>query len=163
MSDDASYADLLAALRKDLRLDLSNLEIPPVTWYSLAPFMLNNWVLYSSVDATFPDAQFCKDQWGFVHLRGLVRNTAAYTYGAATATPFQLPAGYRPTDTSVTVSNNAEFFICYGIDGGGHNLAVRLDVRKDGTAVLATDVTGLGNGTAGGWVDLSAVTFEGGR
>lgn len=51
--------------------------------------LLNSWVTY---DATiFYPAQYYKDRYGWVHLRGLIKN------GTLNADLFTLPTGYKPT------------------------------------------------------------------
>lgn len=51
----------------------------------IAPTLINSWVNYGS---GFNIAGYIKDIFGFVHLRGLVRNGSGVI--------FTLPAGYRP-------------------------------------------------------------------
>lgn len=51
--------------------------------------MQNSWVSYDTT--VFYPAQYYKDRYGWVHLRGLVKN------GTLNADLFTLPAGYRPT------------------------------------------------------------------
>jgi hypothetical protein len=55
-------------------------------WTAISSF-LNSWVNQGS---TFQVAGYLKDPFGFVHLRGVVKN------GTANTPAFQLPAGFRP-------------------------------------------------------------------
>lgn len=63
---------------------------PTITW--TAPSLLNSWVNYG---APYFNAGYYKDALGFVHIRGLVKSGSS-----STANVFQLPAGYRPANTT---------------------------------------------------------------
>lgn len=60
------------------------------TWQS--PSLSNSWVAYGGA---YAPAGYVKDNAGFVHLRGAVKNGSA-----ANAVMFTLPAGFRPAYTS---------------------------------------------------------------
>jgi len=77
----------------------------------IAPTLLNSWVNYGS---GFENAGYWKDAFGYVHLRGLVKN------GTITAAIFTLPAAYRPSNAQIfaTVANDA--FARVTIDTAGN-------------------------------------------
>jgi hypothetical protein len=62
--------------------------------------MLNAWAFYGG---GYNDPGYFRDQWGIVHLRGLIKS------GALGSSAFSLPVGYRPTADSLfaCVSNLA--------------------------------------------------------
>lgn len=74
---------------------------PTVTW--IAPTLLNSWVNYNTT--SFDAAGYYKDQFGYVHLRGMI-STGTTTVGTVI---LNLPAGYRPFKNKyfTTVSNSA--------------------------------------------------------
>jgi hypothetical protein len=69
----------------------------------IVPTLLNGWINYTSGSSTTPVSYF-KDDFGFVHLRGFIKNGTA-TQGTVF---FILPIGYRPLISlnPATVSNN---------------------------------------------------------
>ena len=73
----------------------------------VTPTMLNSWVAYDVGGGTnFGGAQYYKDSLGMVHLRGLVKN-GTITTGTSL---FNLPAGYRPSQTTIFVTNSNNAF-----------------------------------------------------
>ncbi len=93
------------------------------TWQDVS--FQNSWVNFGSGTN---DAQYCKDSFGFVHLRGVVKS------GTVATTIFQLPAGYRPSanERMDCVSNDAQGRIHIGSGGNvqltvGSNAWVSLD------------------------------------
>lgn len=120
------------------------------TWYGLS--YAASWSDYNPTGPWQP-GQYCIDQLGFVHLRGLVQKTAAYSAGETLAT---LPAGYRPADN--------EMFTCYADDSNMSVFVARVDVYPSGAILAATNATPEYS-TPGnmGWLSLSGITFEQGN
>jgi hypothetical protein len=58
----------------------------------ITPTLLNSWANFSE---TLSSAQFYKDNFGVVHIKGVVK------FGASGTTIFTLPTGYRPSQTRV--------------------------------------------------------------
>lgn len=77
----------------------------------ITPTMLNGWVNYSS---TFQYAGYRKDEYGMVHIRGLVKSGTV-----PDSVVFTLPVGYRP-------ANNHIF------SADGNSVIERVDVNPDG-------------------------------
>lgn len=100
----------------------------------IAPTLLNGWVNFG---AGFAAAGYMKDQFGFVHLKGMVKS------GTVGTVIFTLPAGYRPAETQIFIvqSNN------------GADVLARIDISNNGNVTL----------TSGGttWVALNGITFLG--
>lgn len=89
--------------------------------------------------------QYMKDSLGFVHLRGLAKNsTAAANTNTVNALIFTLPAGYRPAQTMRVMGIIADAF-------------GEVDVKNDGTVVLAGTSSVPTGGT--GWVSLNHIIF----
>lgn len=67
----------------------------------ITPTLLNGWVAYDT--AIYATAQYYKDKFGIVHLRGMIKS------GTIGTTAFTLPLGYRPIkrEFAPTVSNGA--------------------------------------------------------
>ena len=64
-------------------------------WHDIAPTsFLNTW---TNVGGAYETAGYEKDDLGFVHLKGWVRDTSYAAY----ASMFVLPSGYRPDSTLV--------------------------------------------------------------
>lgn len=104
----------------------------PEAWHTIGaagePAFANGWVNFGGSDQV---AQFRKDAFGMVHVRGIVKNG---TVGLAI---FQLPAGYRPlTQQRFAVpSNNAFGYAQAASDGNvslqvGSNAWAQLDTMK---------------------------------
>lgn len=81
------------------------LEVPVEEWIMVgvdgAPAFLNSWVNYDASDGG-RNVGFYRDPFGFVHLKGLLRN------GSVGSAAFALPLGYRPEGTmrQPTISND---------------------------------------------------------
>lgn len=76
----------------------------------VAPTLLNGWANHSE---WFPAAGYMKDELGFVHLTGLVRDgTAAHI--------FTLPAGYRPSKYTMFPVVAADAYGTVGIEVDGN-------------------------------------------
>ena len=85
--------------------------------------------------------QYMKDTLGFVHIRGLAKNTGGSTLGLG-ATVFTLPSGYRPYEnTRIAVVNN---------DNWG-----QIEIKADGTVNLAANTSVVNNS----WISLSQGYF----
>jgi len=108
---DTSLVDAVLQLYQVLNnqgLDESNIAVKSIgadllktqqAWIDISEF-LNSWINYG---ALYANASYMKDSFGFVHLRGLIKN------GTVAAPAFTLPVGYRPAyqmDFTV-VSHNA--------------------------------------------------------
>ena len=84
----------------------------------IAPTLLNGWVNW---DSTNMPAGYVKDELGFVHLRGFIKN------GSLGVPAFYLPVGYRPNN------ENAQF-LAYSNDGT-NQIVGRIIVYRDGRVV----------------------------
>lgn len=110
----------------------------------IAPTLQNSWTNYSSISN---QAGYYRDQFGIVHLRGLI------TGGTTTVntTLFTLPSGYRPAYNQlfVTRASNAS----KTAEG-----AARVDVWSNGEVKIVTgDVASFGTGA---WVSLDGLHFS---
>ena len=95
-----------------------------------APPFENGWVNY---DSGWPPAAYWKDPFGFVHLRGLVKN------GTLGVPMFTLPPGYRPAFSShQIVASNSSWGMCHVLSSGVIQFSV-------------------GSNT---WVDLASIRFR---
>jgi hypothetical protein len=113
--------------------DVNNLIVSTpadaIEWHSLV--LANSWVTYSG---TFEDPSYCKDNNGFVHLRGLLKDGSA-----ADAVMCTLPPGFRP---SRQINFNA--------------------IANDASCKLVIKANGEVNAAAGGstaWTSISGVIF----
>lgn len=71
----------------------------------IAPTLLNSWVNYG---ATFPPAGYFKDNFGIVHLRGLIKD------GIIGSPAFVLPEGYRSINhLHFSVPSNNAYGDCF--------------------------------------------------
>lgn len=97
---------------------------------SITPTFTNSWVNYS---AGFADASYYKDQFGIVHLCGLIKS------GVMGSAAFTLPAGYFPAARELfgTMSDSS---------------IGRLDVLANGECI---PITGTNN-----WFSLSGISFR---
>lgn len=97
---------------------------PPTTLEWLPVTFENSWVNYGS---PWAEAAFAKDEQGFVHLRGLVKN------GTASTTMFTLPLGYRSA---------ADGSIIFVTHVGEPHAVGRIDVHSTGAVAHASGATG---------------------
>lgn len=106
----------------------------PPTWTEVTAFE-NSWVNYGSTNQT---AGYVKDAFGFVHIKGCVKNGS----GIPTVI-FTLPAGYRPTsnESFVVETTGSALGACF--------------VQTNGTVIAS-----YGGGTSYFW--LSGITFYAG-
>lgn len=127
--------------RGTLQGQIGNGEVvlAPVWWYSakaeprwIAPTLGNGWMNY---DGLFAPAGYMLDDYGVVHLRGLIRA------GTMSATIFTLPTGYRP--------NNTMEFPAVSFNTGNTG---RIDVTLTGNVIA--------NGGSNGYIDLGQVMFR---
>lgn len=98
------------------------------------PVFENGWVAYGGTHAV---PAFYKDQFGWVHVKGLIRNG---TMGVAA---FTLPVGYRP-------ASNLSFNVAGNYPGNADNHG-QVDVNSTGAVVPLRP----GNG----WMSLAGVSF----
>lgn len=103
-------------------------------WITVTSY-LGNWTAYEAgVNPTHPPLQYYKDEMGTVHVRGMIRGTAATSM-------FQFPVGYRPGKYGIysAISNNA---------------LARIDV----------DITGLmthsSGGTPSSWMSVAGISWR---
>lgn len=122
-----NYSD--PQLDEELRRLIQELALQPA-W--IAPTFTNAWVNFGGVQA--PVGYF-KDQFGLVHIRGMMQN------GVANAAAFTLPTGYRPV-----------YEESFGVVGSAG--ADRIIVQQNG--VVKTIATG----GAGTWMSLAGISFR---
>jgi hypothetical protein len=105
----------------------------------LSPTLLNG---NTNFDSTFSPVGYLKDEFGFVHLRGVVR-TAVITPGSAI---YYLPQGYRPSYrmTFVSVSGN----------GSGGTIVARIDILPSGLVQITF------GGTVNDFLSLEGIIFR---
>lgn len=70
---------------------------PDTSWHYVGsggsePAFANSWVNYDSTETTFYKAQFSKDAFGWVTVRGLIKDGTI----SSSLPAFTLPTGYRP-------------------------------------------------------------------
>ena len=82
----------------------------------ITPTLLNGWVRTSGQRAT---AQYLKDQFGFVHIRGDISN--------GSGSIFQLPTGYRPTSQQIFL-----------VGAGLNNEVSKIRISTDGILTFHT-------------------------
>jgi hypothetical protein len=111
-------------------------EVP--AWTDVSAFS-NGWVNYDT--SVFFPAGYYLDPFGYVHLRGLVKN------GTASATMFTLPAGHRP-------SKAIGFGQSASTSAGAYTIG-DVRVQADGTVLVQTV------GGANAWVFLDGIVFYG--
>lgn len=112
--------------------------IDPPTWYNLP--------LASGYTNSSVTPQYCKDQWGFVHLKGRVTNVA--TLSAVFAT---LPSGYRPSSSleSRSIAQSA------GAENAG---TARMEIQSNGNIIIAATSS---LSTLSNWIDISCSFYAG--
>jgi len=120
----------LAKLESAVQTKLGYLAAPDSGW--VAPTFTNSWVNYG---AGYNDAGYYKDAFGWVTLRGLVKN------GTDGASIFTLPVGCRPEATMLMPIASADH---YG----------RLDISTAGLVVPSATTT------EPAWVCLDGVRFK---
>ena len=99
----------------------------------IAPTLLNGWVNFGGGNA---DAGYMKDEFGFIHLKGLISS------GTTTAgtTIFTLPVGYRP---AVSL-----YFVVADSNGFG-----KLFVNANGFVAIEADVNSI-------YLSLNQITYR---
>jgi hypothetical protein len=99
----------------------------------IEPTLLNGWVNFGS---GFETAGYYKDEFGVVHLRGLIKS------GTTTAgtTLFNLPIGYRPSNNKFTIIAN-------------HNTFAILSINTTGNVNINTTVSSV-------WISLDNISFK---
>lgn len=80
------------------------------------PSLLNSWVNYG---APFSDAKYFKDDFGIVHLKGMVKNGSSGGFAI-----FILPSGYRPVESEVFAIHTDTGHGVVTIDSSGNVLHV---------------------------------------
>lgn len=108
-----------------------------------------NW---SNFDAFHNTAAFYKDQFGVVHLKGLVKLSDESTTGICSAnatvlTVFQLPEGYRPATREVHATISNEQLGRVNVDAA--------DGRVSAGTATPNSVT-----NAKAWLSLDGITFR---
>lgn len=88
--------------------------------------------------------QYMKDSLGFVHVRGLIKNSSGSSNtSSSNSLLLTLPAGYRPGQSMRMPVINSDTF-------------GDIDFKSDGTVVIASTMTV----TSGGWVGLNNLHFK---
>jgi hypothetical protein len=93
-------------------------------WHDLV--LTEGWVNTGNNAAT---AQYMKDEFGFVHIKGFIQNGSTAP-GSWICSP--LPAGYRPPDS--------RFYTTYTAYGSTYNSNAILQFNSDGTIVVWANV-----------------------
>lgn len=123
---------------------VTSTEIAPGTW--VTPSLGTGWAGFDAGGGSnygFP--QYYKDSLGFVHFRGLAKNTTGAANNSGTnGIIFTLPAGLRPIQTMRMVAPVADVF-------------GEVDIKNDGTVIISGPTSVPSGGT--GWIDLNAVLF----
>jgi hypothetical protein len=78
----------------------------------IEPTLLNGWVNFGGI---FETAGYYKDEFGMVHLKGLVKDGT--TTGGTTI--FQLPVGYRPLKDSIYTTTSSSGFSNFDVTSTG--------------------------------------------
>lgn len=113
-----------------------------------------NWTQYESTSGgTYQPLSFMKDPYGTVRLRGMAKTTSSYGYGAATATIFQLPAGYRPAKRLRIPAPHK--------DSANNYIMVILEIYTNGDVQIAEGVGGAGNNGTTLHISLDGISFRG--
>jgi hypothetical protein len=97
----------------------------------IAPTLLNSWVAFGG---TFPSARYYKDEFGVVHLSGVLKS------GTVPSTAFILPIGYRPLFDLVFASISNSLIARVDIKPNGNvglNLGSNLSFNLDGISFRA--------------------------
>ncbi|TQK53835.1 hypothetical protein FB479_10848 [Brevibacillus sp. AG162] len=101
----------------------------------IAPVLLNGWVNYG---AGYSSAGYFKDDFGIVHLRGMIKGGTV----GGTVPAFKLPAGYRP--------NVSHYFSASSYNGT--IVFSSIEVGSNGYIVVSTG----GNS----WLSMDGITFR---
>lgn len=145
------FIDLTNPLTQKLKELEEKLEgkVEPFTWKALpykAPWKDNK-------EAEYQKGEYTKDVQGYVHLRGLIENTEAYTYEPASKTLIcTLPEGFRPKKRVVQT--------CYQADTAGHLAIIRIDIKSNGEVLLIKDWESSGNNGLAAYLSLDGVLFS---
>lgn len=95
----------------------------------------------------YQTAQYWKDPFGMVHLRGLILRTGTYVLNEAV---LNLPVGYRPA--SIELFNVV-----------GNQIIQRIDVSTNGDVITAGVVPWVGTSAGSAWyLSLSGITYDSG-
>lgn len=129
---------LTPAAGKILVLD-SNKMIAQENWSEVS--YTAGWGQYDA-GTEFGGVQYMKDTMGFVHMRGLIKNTSGATKPAGNLM-FTLPVGYRPARGLI-----------FAVQAGSVG-STRLDVQLSGNVFSALAAI-----PAGEWVSFAPVTFK---
>jgi hypothetical protein len=129
--------DLLRTYISEHDTSLATLETE-ISWTEVSSFS-NSWVNYGG---SYNTAGYCKDAFGFVHLRGLIKDG---TLGSAA---FNLPTGYRPVKYEYPSTN--------GHDGSTRQLATAW-ISTNGDVTPQASVSGVN-----AWFSLDGITFYAG-
>jgi len=138
----ASAANTLAKLAKGTSGQLLQIGATIPAWAGdtawTAPTFQNSWV---NSPGSQP-AGFFKDSFGFIHLRGAIKNGSAINTVA-----FILPTGYRPATTSS--------FICRSFNGVPTDIHCVSTVDSAGNVLVGANNTGATN-----FISLDGITFD---
>ena len=99
----------------------------------IAPTLLNSWVNHS---ADAQPASYFKDEFGFVHLKGLIKN--GVTTNATVL--FILPVGYRPQFNTYFIVQDSDGFANIFITSAGN--------------------VGIQNNAVNPWLSLNGISFR---
>jgi hypothetical protein len=137
--------------------DLTAIAQEPEGWTTVpdSPTGAVNWE--SSADASHEAASYYRTRDGVVRFKGTMTSLAGFTYGAASATVAEMPTGYRP---DVGVGESLEFLCPFFATGGSTWHLVRVAAWDTGDVTIEGHMPGSASAEAGGWVDLSAVSFR---
>ncbi len=134
MTRRTAYDQNLEARIADLEARVALVRATPWTPVTF----LNSWTDYGG--GVVMTAAYCKDNAGFVHLRGLIRRTVV---GGTFSMFFQLPATYRPSK-EVTYAQV------------GFNNFARIIVQADGNVYCGAAVSA----TPETFISLDGITFD---
>jgi hypothetical protein len=118
----------------ELKTKTDYLAAPDSAWIAVGSggsSFANSWVDYGS---GYPGAAFRKDAFGYVHLKGFIKNGTAVD----TTTMITMPTGYKVGST--------RHIAAVGASGAGH-------------LKLTTSGIAYGAGTGNGWLTLDNITY----
>lgn len=150
VSGAGAEAQLLTDIKRQLTTLQATLNSGQV-WTGL-PFQ-SAWENWGSEDQT---CKYGIDKFGTVTVMGLAKNNEAYVYNSTNAIISQLPEGMRPGKTMTFEKGFFDGVTVHGI--------MRVDVRTNGNIVLIETLASSGSNTghAGGWVNLTEISFVAG-